>query len=133
MAKNTPQPDARLNCPRDGNTMEKVRVAGVTVDRCYRCGSMWFDGAELERVLAEASAVRRVDSRLDDDLARGFTVGAVRCPRDKSPLMIVPDDVQSHIHVDLCRTCGGVLLDAGELKDLSQMTLRERLSAVFRL
>jgi Zn-finger nucleic acid-binding protein len=34
--------------------------------------------------------------------------------------------------IDLCRTCGGVLLDAGELKDLSEFTLAERLKGFFR-
>lgn len=123
--------DGRLNCPRDGTLMEKVRAAGQVIDRCHRCGAMWFDAAELRKVLAEKGAAARLDAGPDTDLARGFAVGATRCPRDGPPLAIVPDNDQAHIHVDLCRECRGVLLDAGELKDLSDVTLRERLAAVF--
>jgi Zn-finger nucleic acid-binding protein len=125
-------PDTRLTCPRDGTLMEKVTVAGAVVDRCARCGAMWFDAAELRKVLSNPEAVRWVDAPPDKDLARGFAIGAARCPWDKSPLAAVPDDAQNHIHMDLCRTCRGVLLDAGELKDLSEVTLRERLGMVFR-
>lgn len=119
--------DGRLYCPRDGTLMEKLRAAGQLIDRCHRCGAMWFDAAELRKVLAEKGAASRLDAGPDTDLARGFAVGATRCPRDGSPLAIVPDNDQAHIHVDLCRTCRGVLLDAGELKDLTELTLRERL------
>jgi len=126
------RPDPRLKCPRDGTVMEKVKVAGVVIDRCHRCGSMWFDATELRQVLSDHSSVRGLDIGPDPDLARGFTIGATRCPRDGAPLAVVPDHAQSHIHADLCRTCRGVLLDAGELKDLSEITLRERLGSVFR-
>lgn len=112
--------------------MEKVKVAGVIVDRCHQCGSMWFDAAELRKVLSDKGAVGKLDIGADTSGARGFAVGATVCPRDGSPLAIVPDNDQSHIKVDLCRTCRGVLLDAGELKDLSELTLRERLRGLIK-
>ena len=54
------------------------------------------------------------------------------CPRDQSALVTVPDSRQSHVEIDVCRQCGGVLLDAGELKDLSEFTLSERLKAFLK-
>jgi Zn-finger nucleic acid-binding protein len=111
--------------------MEKVRVGPVVIDRCHSCGAMWFDAAELRKVLAEPGAPGEVDIGADPDAPQGFAVGALRCPRDNQPLARVPDNAQAHIQVDLCRGCRGVLLDAGELKDISELTLRERVRAFF--
>lgn len=126
-----PEADARLRCPRDSMLMEKVQIGDVTVDRCHSCGAMWFDAAELRRVLADSGAVDRLDVGGNPDAPQGYAVGTPRCPRDQTPLAEVPDNAQAHIHVDLCRTCRGVLLDAGELRDLSEFTLRERLRRFF--
>ena len=38
---------------------------------------------------------------------------------------------QPHIQELACTVCGGVLLDAGELKDLSEFTLGERVKGLF--
>jgi Zn-finger nucleic acid-binding protein len=44
-------PAERLPCPVCTRTMAASRVKGVVVDRCDAHG-LWFDHAELERVLA---------------------------------------------------------------------------------
>lgn len=123
--------DDRLRCPKDAALMAKVQVGQVTVDHCARCGGMWFDPYELERVIQNRKAA--VD--LDAGAARRqyewsvYRASTLICPRDKSELITVPDPRQPHVQIEVCRTCGGVLLDAGELKDLSEFTLSERLKA----
>lgn len=103
-----------LDCPRDFVAMEQVEVevAGrkVVVDVCPRCDGMWLDTGELRRLVG--------DRRLSDYLTRDIGTKSrspLLCPRCGGLMDIeVADDVE----VDVCLTCHGVWLDAGELEDL---------------
>ncbi len=127
--------DDRLKCPKDGTTMDKVNAAGAIIDRCGLCGAIWFDASELKKVLADKAARAAIDAGGADKTSRASTgrLGPGRgprnlqCPRDSEPLKTVPDQSQVHIQVDRCSTCLGVLLDAGELKDMAEFRLGERL------
>jgi Zn-finger nucleic acid-binding protein len=113
--------------------MKRVDVGGITIDRCTSCGAMWFDVGEVERVL-------KMKYKATADLDKG-EAGAtahpsasrprLRCPRDGEALTprMYPD--QSHIVVDECRFCHGMLLDAGELKDAADFTVAERVKSFF--
>ena len=78
------------------------------------------DKAALEKlrnakVAEQESAVR--------DLAKG------RCPKDGSRLA---SRAQDGVEIDECATCGGVWLDAGELKALSQREQEGWVGRLFR-
>lgn len=111
--------------------MEKVTVGTLIVDHCARCGAMWFDPYELEAAIKHKSAAANIDygpakQQYQWNVYRASTL---LCPRDQAPLVTVPDSRQPHVEIDVCKSCGGVLLDAGELRDLSEFTLSERLKA----
>src|SRR5689334_22530727 len=55
--------DTRLRCPKDSTFMEKVMVGRIEIDRCAGCGAMWFDGMELERILAgyDTKSLKMID------------------------------------------------------------------------
>lgn len=112
--------------------MERVQVGEVTLDRCPACGSIWCDAYELEAVLKTQGGASRTDIGVDEVTSGRKAITPKRCPRDKAELIEIPDPRQPHVKIDLCRTCGGVLLDEGELKDLSEFTFAERLRAFFR-
>lgn len=115
--------------------MEKASVggaAGVTVDRCAKCGALWLDKGEMERLLA-MKAAKAVDlGPFGRDRPNG-PIAALQCPRDGSIMAEVADKAQAHVLIVLCPDCGGKLLDAGELTDLSEFTVGERLRAALRL
>lgn len=123
------QPDPRLRCPKDAMLMEKLKIGAITIDRCAGCAAMWFDAQELEKVLKSRIVVQALD-RAPEDVARAQSLGALVCPRDKTPLRRHDDPTQPHIETLVCPMCRGVLLDSGELKDLSEFTIRERLSSL---
>jgi uncharacterized protein len=134
--------DDRLKCPKDGSFMDKAQIAGAIIDRCDRCGALWFDASELKKILADKSAVQALDQGGADKASRSSsgTLGAgdarrgsrqLTCPRDGQTLKTVADQSQVHIQVDRCSICLGVLLDAGELKDMSEFRLSERLRQFF--
>lgn len=124
--------DSRLRCPYDARLMEKVAIGDFTVDRCAGCGGMWFDARELGKVLTSKHGVEKLDIGAVVKSNAAGALGELHCPRDKSPLISTTDTTQSHIHMDACTVCGGVFLNAGELQDLSEVTLKERLRSLFK-
>lgn len=129
----TPSP-AKLRCPKDATLMEKLRIGRLEVDHCARCGSMWFDAYEMEAALREKNAVGEIDygtakHEYKDTMHRA---SPLVCPRDGTDLTAISHPNQPHVIIDVCTQCKGVLLDAGELKDLSEFTLAERVKAFFK-
>lgn len=114
-----------IDCPKCRAPMKHLRVGDVLIDRCHGCGGLWLDALEKDKLAGDRKAAAAAD--------QPATVGAaparagMKCPRDRSDLIEMRDIQQPHVHFESCTVCGGVFLDAGELKDLSVHTLRERL------
>jgi Zn-finger nucleic acid-binding protein len=113
--------------------MEKFTYQGYLVDRCLACGCMWFDHDELERVRGDADAAAAIDGptrvrRRRTELLKS----ALACPRDRAALVLREHVEQCHVDIDQCPACRGILLDPGELRDLSELTLGERVRRVWR-
>jgi Zn-finger nucleic acid-binding protein len=135
------QPDPRIRCPKCGGIMERVPVkaAGCIVDRCAACGSLWFDALEMNKVLDHAEAhgdkvIAALDTGALDErpvnASIGQSLGGMVCPHDKSTLINMSHLQQGHVQLDACTVCGGILLDSGELTDLSQHTTGEKFRAL---
>ena len=78
------------------------------------------DKAALEKIRSAKLAEQESSIR---DLAKG------RCPKDGSRLTA---RTQDGVEIDECGTCGGIWLDAGEMKALSQKENEGWLGRVFR-
>ena len=46
----------RTRCPKDGEALEAVARGSATMERCPRCGGVWLDAGELERLNGEGGA-----------------------------------------------------------------------------
>lgn len=127
--------DPRITCPKDASPMTREAIGRVAIDRCARCGGIWLDRGELGTLRDESSIAEVVEAdagSMGAASAKHALSPALRCPRDGSPLRTIPDPTQPHVHYEYCASCGGMFLDAGELADLSEHTLRERLRALLR-
>ncbi|MFG0325993.1 MAG: zf-TFIIB domain-containing protein [Phycisphaerales bacterium JB037] len=131
--------DPLVACPKDGTMMERLSTGMVEIDRCPRCGGVWLDGGELTAVLKISDDPKALVRSIDRGAAASdgsqapsskHQLDAVRCPRDGSEMIELRDAQQRHIEYEACRSCGGVFFDAGELSDLSDFTLRERVKAM---
>jgi Zn-finger nucleic acid-binding protein len=105
--------------------METIKLEDIQVDRCTACEGLWFDLREHEHLKGMPGS-ERVDT---GDPARGHQQDAIRevkCPKCHTPLirMVFPD--QPHIRYEMCSTCHGIYLDAGEFVDFKRKTLAER-------
>lgn len=115
--------------------MERVAAGTVEIDRCYKCGGIWLDRGEYEALARLARTRKGSIGQLDIGSSQGesgqrYAMDDVFCPRDGSAMRIVRDAKQQHIEYELCSKCGGMFLDAGELTDMTEFTLGERIQAV---
>lgn len=131
------QPGLHIHCPNCKGVMERVGLASFCIDRCPDCGGIWLDAAELDKVLTlNKSTNPKVVDRID--VGKLHTHGNMgtrtmrQCPRDHSALAATQAPNQKHVVFDRCPACMGLFLDAGELKDLADYTLAEKLLGFFK-
>jgi Zn-finger nucleic acid-binding protein len=104
--------------------MEQLEFEGTEVDRCVICKGIWFDAGEIE-VMRDNRAAVAIDT---GDASIGKQKNAMdqyQCPRCSGSMVRVVDPQQRHIWYETCSSCSGSFLDAGELLDLSKITIAD--------
>jgi Zn-finger nucleic acid-binding protein len=48
-----------MKCPKCGNELAHFSMSGVELDRCTKCGGIWFDPGELDDLLEEHWSVMK--------------------------------------------------------------------------
>ncbi|MFH2027769.1 MAG: zf-TFIIB domain-containing protein [Nanoarchaeota archaeon] len=54
--------EAKLKCPRCKVYMQKLKKKDVIIDVCGKCGGMWLDAGEMEK-LAEMARGEQIDKK----------------------------------------------------------------------
>ena len=112
-----------MQCPKCEAAMQAIETEKGTVDRCSQCQGLWFDLLEDEdhKPLAEA-----IDTGPAELGATYHAIDRIHCPVcPDSPLIRMVDPVQPHIWFESCTTCYGRFFDAGEFRDLAEVTLQD--------
>lgn len=93
---------------------------GVTVDRCDRCGGVWFDATELDRWLADfyPDLARPPEHRMP---RRGR--GGHPCPRCHKAMETAG---WTGLVLDRCPECHGIFAEASELGDMEHESVPDR-------
>ena len=47
-----------VSCPRDGAALQKTTNNGIEIEYCERCGGVWLDHGELEKLIELAAATQ---------------------------------------------------------------------------
>jgi Zn-finger nucleic acid-binding protein len=118
-----------MECPKCGSGFELIRFETVDVDRCTGCGGIWLDATEKEQ-LQKLEGAGGIDS---GSRRTGRTYNAmqgVRCPRCDRDMLRMADDAQFHIEFESCPDCGGTFFDSGEFRDLTEITIGERIRSL---
>lgn len=100
------------NCPgcRTEQLAERVDRTGVVYDVCPKCRGLWLDSGELSQLLGRPAAEGLLD----------FTQGIRACVRCAKP-MLRGGFINPALKVDRCAPCGGIWLDAAELRVVRQL------------
>jgi Zn-finger nucleic acid-binding protein len=111
-----------MNCPACSRLLTRKRVGEIEVDVCEGgCGGIWFDHFELKKVdePSESAGEALLEVARDPSLTVDLDVRRT-CPRcaDGVVLMRHYTSVKRRVTIDECPQCGGVWLDAGELRNI---------------
>lgn len=88
--------------------------------------------AELQRLIAHGMRGEDFDT-LASKRGRVKLPSEIKCPRDGTVLKPLPDPSQPQVVYHNCSACGGMFLQAGDLVDLTHLTLAERIKGFFRM
>ena len=100
-------------CPNCGGQFNAVQVGAYQVDQCAKCGGLWLDERELEKVLTVDHRAL-TQKRAETDPGANASKKKGKCPRCSGTL-IQMTNLRSDVKTDSCTICYGVFLDRGEL------------------
>ena len=113
-----------MRCPKCRADMEQINYEGTEIDRCIICHGIWFDAGEI-KVLKDKRAAAAIDTGDAKVGKRSNAMDSYQCPRCSGAMVKVADPGQTHIWYETCSSCNGSYLDAGELRDLSSLTISD--------
>ncbi len=117
-------------CPCCGTPLIEVRLDGIVIDRCETCSGIWFDFAELERVLnRDTHAIGKLlprTERLEDP-----NLDMLPCPRCRDKLIRMRAEPE-RMNYYTCLTCYGRWLGGSALKRVADRSLAIRFERVFQ-
>jgi PAT family beta-lactamase induction signal transducer AmpG len=113
-----------MRCPKCRADMEQIDYEGTEVDRCTICNGLWFDAGEID-VLRDKQAAAAIDTGDAKIGKQSNTMDSYQCPRCSGAMVKVVDPRQTHIWYETCSSCNGSYLDAGELRDLSNVSISD--------
>lgn len=118
-----------MNCPKCLENMAPIAFNDICVDRCPRCGGLFFDVTELDRLLGMG------DTESIDTAPGFFSEGLdamppMNCPRClqrgmRARMVTLVDADQPDVRFERCPECGGSWLDAGEFNQLRHRTVAD--------
>ncbi len=123
--------DAVIKCPKCFEPMRQLKAGAFIVDRCEQCFGIWLDQGERIKLLKDKSLVDGVDVGTEEVGKELNEIKEITCPRCQVPMHHITDRAQKHVGFEFCRECQGSFFDAGELRDLSEFTVAERIKALF--
>ena len=106
-----------MNCLNCGTEMTSNQVttkkAQISYDMCEKCGSLWLDAGELDKMAVQVKGSIEYCEREKDKEPETQTRKCPRC--DNSDLEKVRFLESDDIFLHYCRNCAGFWLDGGEL------------------
>jgi PAT family beta-lactamase induction signal transducer AmpG len=113
-----------MRCPKCRSDMDQVDYQGTEVDRCSLCNGIWFDAGEIE-LLKNKQIARAIDIGDSKTGKQANVINSYLCPRCSGDMVSMVDPRQRHIRYETCNACSGSFLDAGEFRDLAELTIAD--------
>ena len=121
-----------MKCPKcKKELLEKIKIGDVEINRCSKCGGLWFEKDELRLAKdKEAPEAKWIDVEIKDKSLNWFQFdlwkdkvkfkaekGIRYCPVDEIPLYQI-NYGDTSIEIDVCGICSGIWLDKDEFKKI---------------
>ena len=113
-----------MRCPKCSSDMEELDINGTMIDRCGLCNGLWFDEGEIE-TLRDRKMAAAIDIGSTATGKQHNSLDHYPCPRCGGSMAKVVDPKQTHIWYETCDDCSGSFFDAGEFRDLAELTVSD--------
>ena len=87
-------------CPKDSTILEDKHIKGQRLAHCLTCQGLWIHPSVIQATVGQLP-----------DLS-SYATTTRTCPEDSSSMVSIQ---HQGVEIDICRKCGGVWLDRGEL------------------
>lgn len=105
-----------MNCPKDEGPLTKRELGGAAASWCARCGGMFLERGELNRVAGPTHGDLEFSTVDLDSFQHDDESGPIACPAHTGHQMKkVEFNILSNIILDYCDECGGFWVDGREL------------------
>ena len=117
-----------MNCPVCNHPLKQLTVSNVQVDACDGgCGGIWFDRFELSKFDEphEHTGEELLNLKHDPQVVPHQQT-RIKCPKCPDAILMRHFfSVKRQVKVDICPSCAGTWLDAGELGTIRSEFLTE--------
>ena len=113
-----------MPCPKCRSDMQQIEIEGTIIDRCSSCKGIWFDEGEVE-ALSNKEAAAAIDTGKAGIGKQNNPIDDYHCPRCGGQMEKKVDEQQRHIWYEKCVDCHGSFFDAGEFRDLAEITIAD--------
>ncbi len=119
-----------MRCIKCDGQLQRRIIEQIEVDRCNHCSGIWFDIGELNKVL-EAGIIEGLKNDIDNNQGHDQQKGA--CPRCEGAgqMVQVASLKNPSVHIDTCSVCYGQWLDGGELEELDDQGVLDKIKSLF--
>lgn len=114
-----------MKCPKCSSAMRSFTHQAIEVERCQKCGGLWFDMLEAED-LKKLSGSEALDTGQANIGKEHDKKKNIKCPVDSAVMIRMVVAGQPHISYESCPVCYGTYFDAGEFKDFKAESFMER-------
>lgn len=80
-----------MQCPRCSIEMDEVRKLDVIVDSCSKCGGIWLERGELDKLRAASQEARRDWEHEQATLRNGWHMSTDHPAPSGVPVLVAPD------------------------------------------
>ena len=119
-----------MDCPRCETALHEMKLDEVVLDRCAGCGGIWFDFAELERILSRESRALR-ELLPEGGAHEQPEEDSLRCPRCRGTLIRMRASPGRVIYYG-CLTCYGRWLDGSVMERIVGRPLAVKYEELFK-
>lgn len=122
--------DPIIDCPKCHTPMRQLKMDTCIIDRCETCYGIWLDAGERHKLAKSKKQVELADIGPTDVGRKRNEMTEIKCPRCDVDMTHKEHPAQRHIKFEACPECDGNFFDAGELADMSDYTISERLKSM---
>lgn len=120
-----------MNCPKCLGKFKTYTFENIKFERCDNCQGLWFDMLEKED-LVQIKGSESIDIGSDQVSLQYRDMRNIDCPVCNQRMVPMIDKDKFHIRYESCVNCYGTFFDAGEFRDLKELTILDRFTKMLK-